>query len=71
MNYEIDKLIEMRNKIDKLSVKQIQELYQKIHNEIKELEQVIIDIDIKIDRYMEEIWNEINSNKGTIRSKLL
>ena len=55
MNYEIDKLIEMRNKTDKLSVKQIQELYQKIHNEIKELEQVIIDIDIQIDRYMEEI----------------
>ena len=56
MNYEIDKLIEMRNKIDKLNVKHIQELYQKIHDEIKELEQVIIDIDIKIDRYMEEIW---------------
>lgn len=51
MNYEIDKLIEMRNKIDKLSIKQTQELYQKIHGEIKELEQVIIDIDIKIDRY--------------------
>lgn len=59
MNYEIDKLIEMRNKIDKLNIKQIQELYQKIHGEIKELEQLIIDIDIKIDRYMEE-QNEKN-----------
>ena len=55
MNYEIDKLIEMRDRLDKLNVKQIQELYKKIHNENKELEQVIIDIDIKIDRYMEEI----------------
>jgi len=55
MNYEIDKLIEMRDRLDKLNVKQLHELYQKIHNENKELEQVIIDIDIKIDRYMEEI----------------
>ena len=54
MNYEIDKLIEMRNKIDKLNIKQIQELYQKIHGEIKELLLLIIDIDIKVDRYMEE-----------------
>lgn len=59
MNYEIDKLIEIRNKIDKLNIKQIQELYQKIHGEIKEFEQLIIDIDIKIDRYMEE-QNEKN-----------
>lgn len=54
MNYEIDKLIEIRNRLDTLSIPQIQEFYQQIHGEIKYLEQLVIDIDIKLDRYMEE-----------------